>query len=148
MDKTFAMIVGGILLSFAVLAGIAVTNPAFAYNSGENQCMKPDYMGMLKQLNLSEDQNSKIWTLMQDFKNDMKPQRQSLTETRNYVAVAMSSDKFSEAETRSLLRNALMSKEELIISRIKMMNEIKKVMTPDQIEKLKKLQKEYLAKNH
>jgi protein CpxP len=148
MDKTFGMIVLGILLSIAILVGITAVNPALAneYGRSGKHHIRPDFMKMLKQLDLSEDQRAQVKAVVKNFKNEMKPQRQSVREARIQILQEMLSDQFSESKMRTLIRNVSTLKEELIITQIKMVGEIKNLLTPEQVEKFMELKENRLTK--
>ncbi len=138
----------GVLTTFLVLS-IAV--PAFAKgmdHHGRN-CdwgKKPRVMKMLDKLNLSDSQEAQVQDIVKQFRGDMKSQKRGLRDARRNLRELMFAEKNTETAIRQAFRETSSLKEELMVSRIRMMAEIKKVLTPEQLQSLKEIKSKRLQK--
>jgi Spy/CpxP family protein refolding chaperone len=91
------------------------------------------------QLNLSDAQKSQILDIIEKYENERQSLKRSLREARRQCASVLENEPFNEAEVRNALRQAAPIKEELLVTRLKMMAEVKTVLTPEQRQLFKNL---------
>lgn len=128
-----------------------IAAPAFA---GHPQSEGPDqkrHKGgkigqIIKQLNLNEDQKTQVKSLVQRFREEAKSMREAMVDAKLQVAQIMFSDPFSESQARAAFRKAATLKEDLMIARAKLFNQVKTVLTPEQRAKLERIKGEKLEK--
>jgi len=90
------------------------------------------------ELNLTKDQESQLLTIIDKYKNSQKESRDSLRVAQKNLFKLAHEEKFNEVELRKAFQKASSIREDLFISRAKMRAEMKTVLTPEQLEKLKK----------
>lgn len=69
---------------------------------------------------------------MEKYENE----RESLGEARESLIKVLKTEQFNEDEIRNALRRAAPIREELLVMRVKMMAELKTVLTPEQLQLL------------
>ena len=125
----------GVLFLTIVLAGaVAVQAGHFGRHHRPYGMMGPGLDGLktMIQLNLSDAQKSQILGIIEKYENEKESLKRSLREARENCARALETEPFNEAEVRNALRQSAPIKEELLVMRLKMMAELKTVLTPEQ----------------
>lgn len=148
----FKRVFNQLILPLGLCLFIAV--PAFAgrpQSEGQGQGQqrhKGEQLGqIIKQLKLSADQEIQIKPLLENFRKEAKSIREAMVDARKNAKESMIADPFSESRARSALYKAAELKADMIIARIKLMNQIKTFLTPEQREQMARLQKEKFEKN-
>ena len=75
---------------------------------------------------------------MEKYDSERGSLKESLREANKNIARVLESDQPDEAEIRNALRRVAPIKEELFVMRVKMMAELKKVLTPKQLQLLER----------
>ena len=91
----------------------------------------------LVELDLSDDQKSKIMEIIEKYQDQRQSTKNSFFDARKTLADALHAEEFNENAIRDAHRQVSAIKEEMLVSRAKMMTELKTVLTPEQIELLK-----------
>jgi Spy/CpxP family protein refolding chaperone len=135
----FNKALAGVLFLTIFFAG-AVTVEAghFGRHHGPPGIMGPGFHGLktLIQLNLSGPQQSRILSIIEKYENERESLKESLREARRDFARVLEAEQVDEDEIRSALRRAASFREELVVMRVKMMGELKTVLTPAQLQLL------------
>jgi Spy/CpxP family protein refolding chaperone len=100
--------------------------------------MGPGFHGLktMIQLDLSDSQKLKVMSILEKYENERASLKQSLREERHSLIKLLKAEQFNEDEIRSALRRAAPIREELLVMRVKMMAELKTVLTPAQLQLL------------
>ncbi len=98
-------------------------------------------MGMLKKLNLTPEQQTKVDAIMDQNKEALKALNDKINASRQTLHEAIHSDVFDEQKIREASKSMAADKEEMDVLRGKMFAEIKSVLTPDQVSQLKDMKK-------
>jgi Spy/CpxP family protein refolding chaperone len=129
-----------VLLLTVFFAG-AVTAEAGRYgrHQGATGVMAPGLHGLktMIQLDLSDSQKLKIMSILEKYENQGASLKERLREARNNLTTVLKTEQADEDQIRSALRLAAPIKEELFVMRVRMMAELKTVLTPEQIQLLK-----------
>ena len=88
------------------------------------------------QLQLSDSQQSNILNILEKYENQRENLKQSLREARRNLARVLEAEQPDEDEIRDALRRAVPIREELLVMKVKMMAELKTVLTPEQLQLL------------
>ena len=131
-------LVGVLFLTFFFAGAVTVEAGHFARHHGPPGIMGPGFHGLktLIQLNLSGPQQSKILSIIEKYENERESLRESLREARKGLARVLEAEQVNEDEIRSALRRAAPIREELLVMRVKMMAELKTVLTTEQLQLL------------
>lgn len=132
----------GVLFLTIVFAGaVAVEAGHFGRHHGLHSMMGPGIHGLktLIQLNLSDSQKSQILSIIEKYENERESIERSLSEARENFTRVLEPDPFNEDEVRNALRRTAPIREELLVTRLKMMAELKAVLNPEQNQLFKKL---------
>ena len=89
------------------------------------------------ELKLSESQQTQALEIIGKHENEMKNNRGSIREARKNFMEAMHAEVFDEGKLRTAFKQLSSIREESIVSRGKMMSELKAVLTPEQMSLLK-----------
>ena len=89
------------------------------------------------ELKLSESQQTQVLEIIGKHENEMKNNRDVIREARENFMAAMHAEVFDEGKLRTAFKQLSSIREESIVSRGKMMSELKAVMTPEQMALLK-----------
>ncbi len=102
--------------------------------------------GMFEELDLSPDQKSQISEFRQTFKNSIQDYRQTMKQEGILLKQMMTSDSFDENQVRRHFRSLSTTREEILVARARMIQQIKGVLSPQQWEQFKKLREERVEK--
>lgn len=102
---------------------------------------------MIKRLDLNEEQAKQVRDINESYKPKMEALREKMKENRKQLREAMHADKIDQDKVKELAQTAGKIKSNKIILRAEKRNEIHKVLTKEQREKMKK-QKEYRGSNY
>jgi len=132
----------GVLFLTIVFAGVvAVEAGHFGRHHGPHCMMGPGIRGLktLIQLNFSDYQKSQILSIIEKYENERESIERSLREARENFTRVLEPEPFNEDEVRNALRRTAPIREELLVTRLKMMAELKAVLTPEQNQLFKEL---------
>jgi Spy/CpxP family protein refolding chaperone len=91
----------------------------------------------LLELKLSDSQEAELLDIITKYQNDRKEVMDSLKAAGKKLSTIVHAEEFNEEDVRKAFREASSLREELFVSRAKMMAEIKTVLNPEQIALLK-----------
>jgi Spy/CpxP family protein refolding chaperone len=136
--KVNKVLVVVLFLTIFLAGPVAVEAGRSGRHHGFQGMMGPGFHGLktLIQLDLSDSQKSEIMSILEKYDNETANLKESLRETRKNLARVLDTDQADENQIRSALRQAAPIKEELIVMRVKMLAELKKVLTPEQLQLL------------
>jgi Spy/CpxP family protein refolding chaperone len=131
-----------------LVVGIVVTMVfagAMAAMAGDFPCRHrrpgfgPGFLGVkaLLELKLSESQQTQVLGIIGKYEDEMKNNRDSIRKARKNFMAAMQAEMFDEVKARTAFKELSLIREESIVSRGKMMSELKGVLTPEQMALLK-----------
>jgi Spy/CpxP family protein refolding chaperone len=89
------------------------------------------------ELKLSESQQTQVLGIIGKYEDEMKNNRDSIRKARENFMTAMHAEVFDEVKVRTAFKGLSLIREESIVSRGKMMSELKAVLTPEQMALLK-----------
>ena len=123
-----------LFLTIVIAGAVGVEAGYFGRHHGPDSMMGPAIRGLktMIQLNLSDSQKSKILSIIEKYDNERESLRRSLREASEDLTRALETETFNEDEVRDALRRRAPIREELLVTRLKMMAELKTVLTPEQ----------------
>ena len=127
-----------LFLTIFLVGTVAVEAGRFGRHHGFRGIMGPGFHGLktMMQLDLSDSQKSEIMSILEKYDNETATLKESLRETRKNLARVLNTEQVDENQVRSALRQAAPIKEELFVMRVKMVAQLKKVLTPEQLQLL------------
>jgi len=131
-----------------IVVGIVVTMVfagAMAAMAGDFPCRHrkpgfgPGFLGLkaVLELKLSESQQTQVLDIIGKYEDEMKNNKDTIREARKNFMTAMHTEVFDEGQVRAAFKELSSIREESIVSRGKMMSELKAVLTPEQMDLLK-----------
>ncbi len=136
--KVNKVLVVVLFLTIFLAGTVAVEAGRFGRHRGFQGMMGPGFHGLktMIQLDLSDSQKLEMMSILEKYHNETANLKESLKETRKNLARVLNTDQADEDQIRSALRQAAPIKEELFVMRVKMMAQLKKVLTPEQLQVL------------
>jgi Spy/CpxP family protein refolding chaperone len=133
--------VGLLLLTIIFAGAVSVEAGHFGRHHGPYGMMGPGIRGLktMIQLDLSDSQKSKILSIIETYESERESLKKRLREAREEFTGALESETFNEGEVREALRRRAPIREELQVMRLKMMAELKTVLTAEQRQLFKEL---------
>jgi Spy/CpxP family protein refolding chaperone len=147
MKSTKAL--AGVLFLTIVFAGaVAVEAAHFGRHHRSHRMMGPGMYGLktLIQLKLSDSQESKILSIIEKYENERMTLKNRLREAREKFTTLIQHETFNEDEVRSALQQSAPIKEDLVVLRLRMMTELRTVLTPEQWQLFKDLRSHRMKK--
>lgn len=134
-----------------LLITITVAGTVDARYFGRKHPMAPVGRGLmglktLIALDLADDQKSKIMEIIEKYQDQRQRTKNSLFDAKKTLADALHTEEFNEDAIRNAHRQISSIKEEMLVSRAKMMAEMKTVLTPEQIELLEERRSQRIEK--
>jgi len=131
-------LVGVLFLTFFFAGAVALEAGHFGRHHGAPGIMGPGFHGLktIIQLDLSDSQKLKIMSILKKYENERAGLKESLREARKNLTRVLETEQADEDQIRSALRRAAPIKEELFVMRVKMVAELKTVLTPEQFQLL------------
>ena len=131
-------LVGVLFLTIYFAGAVAVEAGRFGRHHRPPGIMGPGFHGLqtMIQLDLSDSQQSKILSITEKYENERESLKESLREARRDLARVLETEHPDEDAIRNALRRAAPIREELLVMRVKMMAELKTVLTPEQLQLL------------
>lgn len=136
--KSKKVLVVGIILTMFFAGSMAAMAGGFSPRHHRHG-MGPGLFGLktMLELKLSDSQQTRVLDIIGKYENEMKNNRDTIREARKNLMAAMHADQFSEEQVRATFKQLSSIREESIVSRGKMMTELKAVLTPEQMALLK-----------
>jgi len=131
-------LVGVLFLTIIFTGAVAVEAGRSGHHHRAKGIMGPGLHGLktMIQLDLSDSQKLEIMSIIEKYDNERANLKESLREARKDLTSVMQAEQADENQIRSALRRAAPIKEELFVMRVKMMAELKKVLTAEQLQLL------------
>ena len=132
----------GLLFLTIVFAGAVVVEAGhFRRHHGPDSMVGPGIRGLktMLQLDLSDSQKSKMLSIIEKYETERESLRRSLREARGDFTRIFETETFNEDEVRKALRQTAPLKEDLQVMRLRMLAELKTVLTPEQRQLFKEL---------
>jgi Spy/CpxP family protein refolding chaperone len=130
---------GGLLLFLVIAFAVASTAEARHFGRGHGMPFPGRGLTGLKTLialDLSEEQESKMMEIIEKYEDQSGREREGLFEARRNLFDALESEPLDEIAIRNAFQQMSQIRENLLVMRAKMMNELKTVLNSDQIERL------------
>ncbi len=123
------------LLFVLILASTAVSGPF-----GRSQRNARGLMGLktILELNLSEEQRSEALQIIERFQSFRNSAGDEMQKARKDLVAAVSGESLSEDEVRAAFRRSATIREDLFVERIRTKAALRKLLTPEQLELLKR----------
>jgi Spy/CpxP family protein refolding chaperone len=133
-------LIGVLFLTIFFAGTVAVQAGRLGRHHGFQGRMGHGFHGLrtMIQLDLSDSQKLKIMNILEKYENDRERLKASLREERHGLKKLLEAEQFNEDELRSALRRTAPIREELLVMRVKMVAELKTVLTPEQLQLLEK----------
>jgi len=93
-------------------------------------------LGAVMRLDLSDSQRDQVLKIMEDHQIDRIKARGQLIKGREALREALQGDTFNEGKVRQAYKKMSSLREDRLVARSQAMNEIKAVLTPEQIKQL------------
>lgn len=94
-------------------------------------------MRIIKQLDLSDEQKTKVANIIIKYRDQQKNYAGKMKEARENLMKVMNADLFNEADLRQTHQDASAVREDMLVLKRKVFSEIKTVLEPEQLEELK-----------
>jgi Spy/CpxP family protein refolding chaperone len=98
-------------------------------------------MGKLKDLNLTAEQQTKVDSIMDQHKEEVRAMDEKIDASRKALHEAIHNDIFDEQKIREASKSLAKNKEDVDVLRGRMFSEIRTVLTPEQVAQLKEMKK-------
>jgi Spy/CpxP family protein refolding chaperone len=98
-------------------------------------------MRMLKEVNLTSEQQAKVDSIMDQHKEEIRAMDEKIDAARQTLHEAIHNDVFEEQKIREASKSLAANKEEMDVLRGKVFAEIRTVLTPEQAAQLKEMKK-------
>jgi len=127
-------LVGVLFLAIFFAGAVVVEAGHFGRHDGPPGMMGPGFHGLktMIQLNLTPSQQSQILSIIGKYDNQRESLKEGLREARRDLARVLQTEQPDEDAIRNALRRAAPIREELLVMRVKMMAELKTVLSPEQ----------------
>lgn len=128
-----------LFLTIFFATAVVVEAGHFGRHHGQFGMMGPQFSGLktLIELKLTPEQQSQILAILEKYDNQRQSLKGNLREARRNLARVLQAEQPDVDEIRNALSQAAPFKEELLVMRVKMMAELKTVLTPEQLQLLK-----------
>jgi Spy/CpxP family protein refolding chaperone len=101
------------------------------------------FLKVLAQLNLTDSQKREVAGILRQHREALQELRNSMFTTRIALMEAVTADEFNEGTVREAARQAAERAAQLAILRGKVFGEIRKLLTPEQQEALRKIMADF-----
>jgi Spy/CpxP family protein refolding chaperone len=98
------------------------------------------------ELNLTENQKADALRIIDGFTAFRGSKKGAMQEARANMKTVVQAETFNEEQAREAFRMATALREDLFVQRVKMMSELKAILSPEQLELLKQKRTERQAK--
>jgi Spy/CpxP family protein refolding chaperone len=97
------------------------------------------------QLDLTEDQKTRVHELMGEHRSAVEPLRQQLRESHQQVAQLVHAEAIDEAAIRAAVIDSAQLDADMAVERARLVQQIRSILTPEQREQADELMQEHLA---
>jgi len=125
---------GGVYTAYADQAGAAGAAPAV---SGKADSCKEHHGKWGKKLGLTDEQKTKMKAVREKYRASMKPLVEQLEQERQTMRGLMTADTIDDAAIRAEVAKKAAVQADLAVQRAHMMGEMRGILTPEQIKKMK-----------
>ena len=128
-----------LLVTISMIFGIVSTADAGPFRGNRmNHGLRPELAGLktFLGLNLSDAQRHQMMDLIKKYENERINLRDRIMAARKDLFSTLDGTEFNEENVRKAFSKASSIREELFVSRARMMTELKAVLTPEQLEVL------------
>ena len=131
-------LVGVLFLTISFAGAVVAEAGHFGRHHEQPGMMGPEFYGLktMIQLKLTPEQQSQILGIIEKYDNQRQSLKMSLREARRNLARVLQAEQPDENEIKNALHQAAPVREELLVMRVKMMAELKSVLTPEQLQLL------------
>ena len=133
-----------VVLALAMIAAIPETSVA-----GDRMGKGPHHRGdgpmglkLLKQLDLTENQEIRVREMFSAHREEMRPHANKLRIARNTMVQTMETAPLDEPAVREAHRALAGIREEMVVARARMMDEVRSILTPEQNARLTQMKAE------
>ena len=129
-----------IMVAVSMVLALAFTAEARPFGPGhKGRGMRGDLGGlkMLLELKLSDTQQAQMTNIINKYQKERETLRDTTMQARKNLSAVLRAEQFNEEQARKAFREASAARENMFVSRAKMMAELKAVLTPEQLESLK-----------
>ncbi len=139
-----------VLLTAVAVGATIVSGNAWADRGGRCACSERDdgWKGhgrqghrLVKELGLSNDQKEQIKAVFRKHRDEIAPLRKEMVSERRELRTMIQSDKPDEAALREQAKKIAATGGNLAVRRAKMFQEVRAVLTPEQVQEFRALQK-------
>lgn len=102
-----------------------------------------DRMRLGERLGLTADQRGKIKAVLESHKGEVRPLAEKMLTERQALRELIHADKVDEAAIRAQVAKAAVVEADLAVARAKVAQDIRPLLTPEQLEKAKELKAEF-----
>ena len=129
-----------LIISFFIIAMAVSTVSAGRFGGRHMPFGGKDAIGLKTfiELNLTETQKIDALKIIDGFAAFRDSKRDVMQQARDSMKAVMQAEPFDEQQAREAFREAAVLREDLFVQRAKMMAELKAILTPEQLELLKK----------
>jgi Spy/CpxP family protein refolding chaperone len=136
------------IVSMVVTLILFIGGPALAGHGPDGEMMGGPHhgkgfgpMGMLKDLNLTAEQQANVDSVLDQHKDALRAMDEKIDAARQALHEAIHNDVYEEQKIREASKSLAANKEEMDVLRGKMFSEIRAVLTPEQATQLKEMKK-------
>jgi Spy/CpxP family protein refolding chaperone len=129
-----------VILAFFLVLALAYSVQARAFGPGFSEGGSGralDGLQTLLALKLTDAQQERMSSIIASYQEQRRNLWTQMREARRNIREVLNATSFEEAKAREAYQSASVIREEMFISRAKMMAELKSVLTPEQLNQLK-----------
>lgn len=97
-------------------------------------------MHMVEKLDLSKQQRTSVWKIMDQQKDNMRTNREQMYTIHKALRDAAAAQNYDQDKVRELANQKASMMSDMIVQRTQTMNQIRKLLTPEQLEKFNNMQ--------
>lgn len=144
-----------LMLTLLVLGFLALgaTDASARWNrhgpmDGDGPGMGFGMIRMLERLDLSDDQERQIASLLKSHRDEIAREMADAAEARSALKSAMHASEFSEENVKEAARKMAAQHERMILLRARIMNDVRSILTPDQNERIQRFAEKRSGRFH
>ena len=136
--KIKRVLTSALVLTMVLTGAVAVQARQFRSHPGPSAIMGPRLLGLktLIELNLSDEQESKILGIIRQYEADRESLKQNLVTGRSGLEKALEAEQFNEAEVRNAFDQISSIQADLLVLRARTMTALKALLTEEQLQLL------------
>jgi len=135
-----------ILAGFGLTGGLtdelawAESNSDDMISKGHHKGVGKNPMKILKKLDLTDEQQDQADKIKDEYKPERQAIKKNMAEARKNLKATVIADTFNEQDVRTAAQALAPNIEEMAVLNAKIFSEIRQILTPEQITKMKELQ--------